>query len=149
MKIDNLFCFILSCWNFPKKITSYNAIDIFGNLAMNKGALTWVEIFWSYNAKVIDYWTNFLININKFINRNCNWIQRCTWCCWKVITKLDLMKFISWFSYLRCGKYWVLNEFFCWKFKQIIANWVKKGKWVVCSHLGPTTHVTLFIHEGR
>jgi hypothetical protein len=40
---------------------------------MNRGALTWVEMFWSYSAKVIDYWTIFLININKIINRNFNW----------------------------------------------------------------------------
>jgi hypothetical protein len=26
---------------------------------MNRGALTWVENFWSYNAKAIDYWTIF------------------------------------------------------------------------------------------
>jgi hypothetical protein len=47
------FCFILLCSNFLNQITSYNAIDIFENLAMNKGALTWVEMFWSYNAKVL------------------------------------------------------------------------------------------------
>ncbi len=30
--------------------------SLFGyNLTMNRGALTWVESFWSYNAKVIDY----------------------------------------------------------------------------------------------
>jgi len=57
MKVDSLFCFILLCWNFPNQITSYNAIDIFENLTMNRGALTWVEFFWIYNAKVIDYWT--------------------------------------------------------------------------------------------
>jgi hypothetical protein len=67
MKVDSFFCFILSCWNFPNQITSYNVIDIFENLTMNKGALTWVEKNWSYNAKVIDYWTIFLININKII----------------------------------------------------------------------------------
>jgi hypothetical protein len=70
MKVDSLFCFILSYWNFPNQITSYNAIDIFKNLTMNKGTLTWVEFFWSYNAKVIDYWNIFLIIINKIINRN-------------------------------------------------------------------------------
>jgi hypothetical protein len=41
---------------------------IFENLSMSKGALTWVEKFWSYNAKVVDYWTIFPININKIIN---------------------------------------------------------------------------------
>jgi hypothetical protein len=28
---------------------------IFENVTMNRGALTWVENFGSYNAKVIDY----------------------------------------------------------------------------------------------
>jgi len=68
MKVDNLFFLILSCWNFPNQITSYNTIGIFENLKMNRGALTWVEIFLSYNAKVIDYWTIFWININKITN---------------------------------------------------------------------------------
>jgi hypothetical protein len=62
---------------------------------MNRGALTWVEMFWNYNAKVIVYSTIFLININKILNRNFTRIQMCIWCCWKVIVELDLMKFIS------------------------------------------------------
>jgi hypothetical protein len=85
IKVDSLFCSIISCWNFPNQIISYNAIDIFENLTMNGGALTWVESFWNYNAKVIDYWTIFLININEIINRNFTRIQRRTWCCWKAI----------------------------------------------------------------
>jgi len=68
MKVDNLFCFILLCWNFPNQITSYNAIDIFENLTMTRGALIWVESFCTYNAKVIDYSTIFLMNINKIMN---------------------------------------------------------------------------------
>jgi hypothetical protein len=55
MKVGSLFCSILSCQNFPNEITSCNAIDIFENLTLNRGALIWVEIFWTYNAKVIDY----------------------------------------------------------------------------------------------
>jgi hypothetical protein len=55
MNVNNLFCFILSCQNFSNQIASYNAIDIFENLTMNRGVLTWVKFFWSYNAKVIDY----------------------------------------------------------------------------------------------
>jgi hypothetical protein len=47
MKVDNLFYLILSCWNFLNQITSYNAIDIFENLTMNRDALIWVEMFWS------------------------------------------------------------------------------------------------------
>jgi len=45
MKVDNLFCSIVFCWNFPNQIISCNATNIFENLTMNKGALTWVEIF--------------------------------------------------------------------------------------------------------
>jgi hypothetical protein len=45
MKVDSLFCFILLCSNFPNQITLYNAIDIFENLTMNKGAVIWVECF--------------------------------------------------------------------------------------------------------
>jgi hypothetical protein len=51
MKVDS--CFVL--FYHVEQITSNNAIDIFENLTMKRGALTWVEFFWSYNAKVIDY----------------------------------------------------------------------------------------------
>jgi hypothetical protein len=76
-----LFDFILSCWNFPNQIASYNVIDIFENLTMNRGALTWVENFWNYIAKVIDYWSIFWININNVINFKIIQIQRCICCC--------------------------------------------------------------------
>jgi hypothetical protein len=49
-----IYIYLLLCWNFPNQIASYNAIDIFENLTMSTGALTWIENFWSYNAKVID-----------------------------------------------------------------------------------------------
>jgi hypothetical protein len=62
---------------------------------MSKGALTWVEIFWSYNAKVINYWIFFSINIHKIINKICIQIQRCNSCCWNVVIESNLMKFIS------------------------------------------------------
>jgi hypothetical protein len=70
MNVDILFCFVPSCWDFPNQIASCNVIDMFENLTMNKGALTWVENFWSYNAKVIDNWTILLVNTNKIINKN-------------------------------------------------------------------------------
>jgi len=44
MKVDNLFCFILSHWNFLNQTTSYNAIDIVENLTTNKSAITWAEM---------------------------------------------------------------------------------------------------------
>jgi hypothetical protein len=85
MKVDNLFCFVLSFWIFPEQIASCNAIDIFENLTLSRGALTWVESFWSYDVKVIDYWIIFLENINKIVNKNYIQMQRCTWCCWKIV----------------------------------------------------------------
>ncbi len=50
MKIDSFFFLVLFV-----EITSCNAIDIFENLTMSKGVLTWVENFWSYNETYIDY----------------------------------------------------------------------------------------------
>jgi hypothetical protein len=152
MKVDNFFCFVVLCWNFPNQIVSCNAIDIFENLTMSTSALTWVENFWSYDVKVIDYWTILLVNIHKIINKNYIRIRRYIWCCWKVVVELDLMKFISWFSYLKVMVWKILN--FEWIFLlKTQKNYKKLGlkrkmSWV-CSHLGPTTHVTLSIHEGR
>ncbi len=57
MRVYSLFWFVLSCWDFPTQIVSYNVIVIFENLTMSSGAVTWVENFWNYDAKVIDYWT--------------------------------------------------------------------------------------------
>jgi hypothetical protein len=62
---------------------------------MNRGALTWVEIFWSYNAKVIDYSTMFLVNMIKIKNKIFIRIQRHTWKAWKLVVKLNLIKFTS------------------------------------------------------
>jgi len=68
MKVDNnfvFFYFVLSCWNFRNQIASCNVIDIFENLTMSRGTLTWVEFFGNYNAKVL--LNHFLVNINKII----------------------------------------------------------------------------------
>jgi hypothetical protein len=79
MKVDSLFCFILFvCWDLPNQIVSYNAIDIFKNLTMNRGAQTWVKFFWSYNAKGIDYWTILKIKFIKITNIFFTWIQKYT-----------------------------------------------------------------------
>ncbi len=55
------------------------------------------------------------------------------WCSWKAFGKLDLIDFISQFSKLKCGRYWFLIGFCCYK------NWLCKEKSVepwICSHLG-------------
>jgi hypothetical protein len=73
MKVDNFYK-KKSCWDFPNQIASCNAFDIFKNMTMNRGALTWVELFWSYDAKVIDYWTILSTKFNIIINKYCIWI---------------------------------------------------------------------------
>jgi len=65
MKVDSLFCYVPSCWFFPNQIASSNVLNIFESLTMNRGALTWVHNFWSYDAKVIDYWTILLVKLIK------------------------------------------------------------------------------------
>jgi len=35
----------------------------------------------------------------------------CSWCYWKSLSKSNLIKFISQFLELRCGRYWFLNGF--------------------------------------
>jgi hypothetical protein len=60
MKVDNLFLLILSQVDISQiKLLHIMLLDIFENLTMNTGAMSWVEIFWSYNVKNIDYGTIF------------------------------------------------------------------------------------------
>jgi len=59
MKESSLFCFFVMLkspkpWHFMS-----HTLDIFGNLLMSKGALTWFETIWSYGVKAIDCWTIF------------------------------------------------------------------------------------------
>jgi hypothetical protein len=139
-----LFCFILSCWNFPNQIISYNAIDIFENLTMNRGALTSVESFWSYNAKVIAYWTIFLIKINKIINRNFTQIQRCTMLLesnrWVGFNEIYFIIFIL--------KVWKILNFEWILLLKIQTNYNKlglKGKWVECVHTWGQQHMLPYV----
>ncbi len=145
-----MFCFILSCWNFPNQITSYNAIDIFKNLTMNRGAQIWVEKFWSYNAKAIDYWTIFLIKINKIIKKKFRSNPK---------VYLVLLESNSWIRFNEI--YFIIFILNMWKilnFEWIlllkIQNFYnklgleRKMSWV-CSHLGLTTHATLLSYPWR
>jgi hypothetical protein len=49
---------------------------------------------------------------NKIKTENCLGIWGCSWCCWKALGDSDLIKFISQFSELKCGRYlffeWIL-----------------------------------------
>ncbi len=149
MKV-NSFVFIQLCWNFPNQTTSYNAIDIFENLTMNRGALTWVESFWNYNAKVIDYWTIFKIKFNKIINRNFYSNPKVYLA---LLESNRWVKFNEIYFTIFILKVWKILNFEWILLLKIQTNCNKLGlerkmTWA-CSHLGPTTHVTLFIHDGR
>jgi hypothetical protein len=56
----------------------------------------------------------------------------------------DLIEFISQFPDLRCEKYWFFSGFCCWKFKQIVKNYVGKGKSVdhVCTCANGTCYTS-------
>jgi hypothetical protein len=54
MKVNNLFCYFY-CVEITQTKLFHIMLDIFENLTMNTGALNWVEIFWSCNAKVNNY----------------------------------------------------------------------------------------------
>jgi hypothetical protein len=82
-----------------------------------------IDLVWDYlELRFKSYWSLnhfFQWKLNKIKTRNFIGIWKCYWCFWKAHNKSDLIKFISQFSKLRCGKYWFLNGFCCWKFKQI------------------------------
>jgi hypothetical protein len=92
MKVDNLFCFVLSRWDFPNQIASCYVIDIFENLTMS----------------------------------GCTDLGR---------------KFLE----LWCKGEWILLLKIQTHYKELCLE--GKMGWV-CSSLGSTIHVTLFIHGG-
>jgi hypothetical protein len=55
MEVDNLFFQFYRVEILQAKLLHIKLLIFLKNLTMNRGGLTWVEIFWSYNAKVIDY----------------------------------------------------------------------------------------------
>jgi hypothetical protein len=70
--------------------------------------------------------------LNKIETKNCIEIWGCSSCCWKVFNKSYLINFISRFLELRCGRYWFMNGFCCWKFKQIVKiGFELKISWVL------------------
>ncbi len=81
--------------------------------------LTWFEIIWTYNAEAIDYWTIFSMKVKSNRNKKNIRIWRCSLCCWKALGALNLIEYILQFSKLKCGRFYFLSEFYCWKFKQI------------------------------
>jgi len=55
MEVDNLFLKFYCVEISQAKLLYIKLLISLKNLTMNRGALTWVEFFWNYNAKVIDY----------------------------------------------------------------------------------------------
>ncbi len=88
--------------------------------ALNElGALAWFEIVWSYSVEAIHYWIIFSMKMNNIKTKKCTRFWGHSWHWWKMFSKSNLIKFISQFLELRCGKCWFFNGFCCYKFKQI------------------------------
>jgi len=69
-------------------------------------------------------WKLYKIKTENYIG-----IWGCSWC-QKAFNELDVIKFISQFLDIRCGRYWFLSEFCCWKFKKIAKiGFVRKISW--------------------
>ncbi len=111
-----MFCFVLSSWDLLNHSTSCHSLGIFRKL-------WWVGVHWlglrPFGAIV---WKLLLIEpfsqwkLNRIETENCIGILGHSW---KALGKSDFIDFISQFSELRCGRYWFVSGFCCWKFKQI------------------------------
>jgi hypothetical protein len=152
---SQVVCFVLSQWDLPNHVASCHALGIFGKLLMSRGASMRFETVWSYSVEPYFQW-----KLNKIETKNCTGIWNCPW--WVRFNRL-----ISQFSELRCGRYYFLRWFCCWKFKQIakigfgkqnqlspqcvhiakLKNFNSENlKNTECVH-GPTTHDTLVKQE--
>jgi hypothetical protein len=67
------------------------------------------------------------MRINKIETKNYIGIWGHSWCCWKALSEVDLIKFVSQFSKLRCEKIcfkWILLL----EIQTNCQNWVWKEK---------------------
>ncbi len=153
----------------PNHKSSHCLLAIFGKLLMSRGVVTWwFATLWSYGVEAINWLLNHFLNEN-YMNLKLKTLWNFgghSWCCWKALCESDLIEFVSQFSELRCGRYWFLNGFCCWKFKQIaklngfgrknqlspqcvhLAKFRNFQSWKcensrLCSHLGPAAQATL------
>jgi hypothetical protein len=134
MKQGSLFCFVLAQWDLPNlsRLLHAHALGIFRKLLMmSRGA----PKFWFEDCLELQCGSYWLLNdfslrhlivewfsqwkLNKIKTNICIGIWECSWCCWKALSKSDLIELISQFSELRCGRYWFLSGFCFWKFKKI------------------------------
>jgi len=120
MKQGSLFCFVCHAKISQTMVLHLHSWCLQKALDESRGALIWFETLWSYYMwKLLIIEAIFQWKLNKIETDNCNGIWGCSCCCWKALSELDLIEFISQFSELRCGRYWLLSGFCCWKFKQI------------------------------
>jgi hypothetical protein len=147
MKEGSLFCFV--CHAEISQTTVLHA-----TLLVSLESSQWVGVHWLglrlFGAMV---WKLLIIELfsqwklNKMKTENWIGIWGSSWCRWKVLGQSDLIEFISQFLELRCGRYWFLSEFGCWKFEQIAKFGF--GSKIQCwalnvFTLGPTAQATLF-----
>jgi len=133
MKQGGLFCFVLSWWRLPNHDASCCGLGIFEKLSTSREWCT--DLVWdclellrcgSYlNIEAFSQW-----KLNKIKTENCvlelgsvlGKLLESPW--WVRFNRV----YISQFSELRCGRYWFLSGFCCWKFKQIAKTYVLEGK---------------------
>ncbi len=103
----------MSHWDIPnhKVCNIYCILGSSRKLLMSRGARHWFHDIWSYNAKVIEYWTIFSIIIQLNQNQKVSKIWVHSWYYWADVNGEDLMKCFSWFWDLICMIYWFLNCF--------------------------------------
>jgi len=138
----------LSCSDLPNHSASCCALGIFRKLSISRGAPTWSERLFGamvWKLLIIEPFSQW--KLNEIKTESCIGIWGCFWCCWKAFSEPHLIEFISQFPELRCGRYWFLNGFCCWKFKQIAK--IEVGRKIfepsMCFTLGPTAQATLSV----
>jgi hypothetical protein len=100
-------------------LESGNILGIFGKLLVSQFNRVYFIIFRPMVWKLLIVEPFFQWKLNKIETEIYIKIWGHSWWCWKALDESDLIEFISQFSELRCGGYWFLSEFCCWKFKQI------------------------------
>ncbi len=129
---DALFCLAESLRDLPHHSASCHTLGVFEKLSMSKGC---IDLVWKCLAIRCGSYSLFEPFSQWKLN---NWHWKLYWNLGALlvllespyVTKLDLIEFISQSSELRCGRYWFLSGFCCWKFKNNCKNWVGKEKLV-------------------
>jgi hypothetical protein len=129
MKQGRLFCLFLSCQDLQTTVLHIVFLVCLESswwVVVHRLGLRLFEVM-AWKLLIIEPF--FPWKLHKTKVENCIGIWRCSWCCWKTFSELDLIRFISQFWELRFGKYWVLSGFCYWKFKQIVKiGFGKKNK---------------------